>query len=252
MHLPADPQMGGSPVRNSEFENTYTRGRVISDVVGREQATNIIDVGAYSGETADWFSVLFPNATIWAVEPFPESFAELARKSNPRIKPFNFAAANFIGQVQFYYNSITPTSGIYPINSESSDSLSVAQQGGGGAADENSSVGSVMVDARSLNSFVEEQDIKRIDLLKIDVQAAEVDVLKGSDQILDRVGAVLVEIALFDYYVNSSSIGDVESYLSPHGFSLWSVTDISNNPMNGRTDWVELLYVNSKRDMTGK
>jgi len=252
MHLPADPQLGGSPVRNSEFENTHTRGRVISDVVGREQATNIIDVGAYTGETADWFSVLFPNATIWAVEPFPESFAELARKSNPRIRPFNFAAANFDGQTQFYYNSITPTSGIYSINPESSDSLSVAQQGERFAAVKNSSVGSIIVDARSLNSFVMEQDIQKIDLLKIDVQAAEVDVLKGSDQILDRVGAVLVEISLFDYYVKSSSIGDVESYLSPHGFSLWSVTDISNNPMNGRTDWVELLYVNSKRGMTGK
>jgi FkbM family methyltransferase len=252
MPLPYDPQLGSSPARNTEFEKTHTRGRIISDRIGRERASTIIDVGAYKGETAEWFSVLFPNATIWAVEPFPESFAELAIKSNPRIKPFNFAAANFDGQVQFHYNSIAPTSGIYPINSQSVDSLAIGLTGLGTDASKNSSAGNLVVVARTLNSFVVEQDIQEIDLLKIDVQAAEVDVLKGSGQILDRVGAVLIEISLYDYYENSSSIGDVELCLSPHGFTLWSVTDISNNPMNGRTDWVELLYVNSRRGATGK
>jgi FkbM family methyltransferase len=252
MTFTADPQLGSSPLRNREFERTHSRGRVLSDRVGGEKARTVIDVGAYLGETAHWFSVLFPNATVWAVEPFPESFAKLALKSSNKLKPFNFAVTNFDGSVELYYNSIPHTSGIYPINSESSDSLSVAQQGESGAAAVNSSVGSVMVDARSLNSFVAEQNIQEIDLLKIDVQGAEVDVLKGSGQILNRVAVVLIEISLYDYYEKSSTIGDVESYLSPHGFSLWSVTDISNNPMNGRTDWVELLYVNSKRGVTGK
>ena len=252
MTFTADPQLGSSPLRNREFERTHSRGRVLSDRVGGEKARTVTDVGAYLGETAHWFSVLFPNATVWAVEPFPESFAKLALKSSNKLKPFNFAVTNFDGSVELYYNSIPHTSGIYPINSESSDSLSVAQQGESGAAAVNSSVGSVMVDARSLNSFVAEQNIQEIDLLKIDVQGAEVDVLKGSGQILNRVAVVLIEISLYDYYEKSSTIGDVESYLSPHGFSLWSVTDISNNPMNGRTDWVELLYVNSKRGVTGK
>ena len=172
-------------------------------------------------------------------------------KSGTKIKPFNLAVTNFDGQVELHYNSISHTNGIYPINSDSSDSLSVAQRGEVGIK-QNSTIGSVLVNARSLNSFVEEQDILEIDLLKIDVQGAEVDVLKGSGNILNRVAVVLIEISLYDYYEKSSTIGDVESYLSPHGFSLWSVTDISNNPMNGRTDWVELLYVNSKRGVTGE
>ena len=252
MHSPSDPQLGSSPARNGEFEKTHTRGRVISDRVGREQASTIIDVGAYRGETAEWFSILFPNATIWAVEPFPESFAELALKSSTRIRPFNFAVTNFDGQVELHYNSIPHTNGIYRINSESSDSLSVAQLNERGTVGANSIVGSMMIDARSLNSFVVGQNIQEIDLLKIDVQGAEADVLEGSSQILDRVGAILIEISLYDYYEKSSSIGSVESILSPHGFSLWSITDVSNNPMNGRTDWVELLYVNPNHGTTGK
>lgn len=251
MTFTADPQLGSSPSRNQEFERAYSRGRVLADRVGREKARTIIDVGAYLGETAHWFSVLFPNATVWALEPFPESFAELVLKSGTKIKPFNLAVTNFDGQVELHYNSISHTNGIYPINSDSSDSLSVAQRGEVGIK-QNSTIGSVLVNARSLNSFVEEQDILEIDLLKIDVQGAEVDVLKGSGNILNRVAVVLIEISLYDYYEKSSTIGDVESYLSPHGFSLWSVTDISNNPMNGRTDWVELLYVNSKRGVTGE
>jgi FkbM family methyltransferase len=248
MLLPSDPQLGSSPARNSEFEKTHTRGRVISDSVGRERSSTIIDVGAYKGETAEWFSILFPNATIWAVEPFPESFAELTLRANSRIRPFNFAATNFDGQVKFHVNAIAPTSGIYAINLESSDSLALA--GVNTHEPMNSGAGNLVVDARTLNSFVAEQGIGEIDLLKIDVQAAELDVLEGSSQILEQVKAILIEIALFDYYEKSSSIGGIESFLSPHGFSLWSITDVSNNPMNGRTDWVELFYVKSNHSST--
>jgi hypothetical protein len=77
------------------------------------------------------------------------------------------------------------------------------------------------------------------------VQAAEIDVLNGGQSALACTKAILIEISLYDYYVHSGSIGGVESVLSPHGFSLWSVTDISRNPLNGRTDWVELFYVNA-------
>jgi FkbM family methyltransferase len=159
MQSSSDPQLGSSPARNGEFEKTHTRGRVISEHVGHEQASTIIDVGAYRGETAEWFSILFPNVTIWAVEPFPKSFAEWALKSSTRIRTLNFPVTNLDGQVELHYNSIPDTNGIYRINSESSNSLSVAQLNECGTFGANSIVGSMMIDARSLNSFVVGQNI---------------------------------------------------------------------------------------------
>lgn len=244
----SDPQIGAASLRNTAFESTFTRGRVISERVGTEQARVIIDVGAFTGETAEWFCDIFPNAKVLAIEPFPESFALLQTRAqvNNRIKPFRFAATDFNGTVQLNSNSITHTNGIYPINPTSSDSIAVADSKFGEKVAHILNE-QITVKAQTLSSFAQDHEISGvIDLLKIDVQGAEIDVLKGSQSILHRVRCVLIEISLYDYYVRSSSIGEVEAILDPYGFSLWSITDISRNPMNGRTDWVELLYI--KRD----
>ena len=243
-----DPQIGAASARNAAFQSTFTRGRIISERVGKEQARLIIDVGAYTGETAEWFGEMFPNATVLAIEPFPESFAILEARATAQIVPFCFAAVDFDGTVQLHTNAIAHTNGIYSINPNSADSIALAQvynEKGGSIHQSELLSGQLSVKAQTLDSFLSEEQISGvIDLLKIDVQGAEIEVLKGSSLLLARTKTVLVEISLFDYYVHSSSIGAVEELLSPHGFSLWSVTDISRNPMNGRTDWVELFYVN--------
>ena len=33
----------------------------------------------------------------------------------------------------------------------------------------------------------------------------------------------------------------------PAGFHLYDINYISKNPMNGRTDWVDVIYVNKNR-----
>ena len=37
---------------------------------------------------------------------------------------------------------------------------------------------------------------------------------------------------------------DIEKYLIPAGFKLYDISHISKNPMNGRTDWVDIRYIN--------
>src|SRR5712691_4485105 len=41
----------------------------------------IFDVGAHKGETSKTYAALFPNAKIYAFEPFQESFEALARNT---------------------------------------------------------------------------------------------------------------------------------------------------------------------------
>jgi hypothetical protein len=108
--------------------------------------------------------------------------------------------------------------------------------------DEAKLLSSVGVPAHRLRVFADRQGIGAIDLRKIDVQGAEVDVLRESSAILERVGVIMIDISLYDCYTSSSSIGAVEELVRPFGFALRSITDTSHNPMNGRTDGVELLY----------
>jgi hypothetical protein len=88
------------------------------------------------------------------------------------------------------------------------------------------------------------ESIDGIDLLKIDVQGAESRVLVGGKETLKRTKAVVMEIGFFDYYEQQTAFMDVEKVLLPLGFSLYSISEVSNNPMNGRTDWAEVVYLN--------
>ena len=48
----------------------------------------------------------------------------------------------------------------------------------------------------------------------------------------------------YDLYERKLTFSDIEKYLLPAGFELFDISHISKNPSNGRTDWVDLIYVN--------
>ena len=96
---------------------------------------------------------------------------------------------------------------------------------------------------RRLDSIVEEVGLEDIDLIKIDVQGAEAAVLRGGAAAIRKARVLTVEVSLFDFYDQRSTFLDIETLLQPAGYSLYSIPFVSQNPMNGRTDWVEAIYV---------
>lgn len=50
------------------------------------------------------------------------------------------------------------------------------------------------------------------------------------------------EISFYDFYEKEVSFYDIERIVLPAGFRLWDISHISKNPMNGRTDWVDVIY----------
>ena len=61
-----DPQIGESASRNSRFADSFSRGRILAETVGVSTAMTVVDVGAFTGETAAWFAGLFPQARMAA------------------------------------------------------------------------------------------------------------------------------------------------------------------------------------------
>ena len=63
---------------------------------------------------------------------------------------------------------------------------------------------------------------------------------------LSDIDLVITELMFYDYYERSLSFSDIEKYLLPSGFKLYDISHISKNPMNGRTDWVDIVYINDR------
>lgn len=235
--------VGQSKERNDLAKTLWSRDQLLRSIV-KDTKPVIVDVGAHRGESALLFRRIFQHAKIFSFEPDPDSFLALSTLGLEDHTLFNIALSDRPGVTTFYRNAISHTNSLFPVNFDSKDSISLSQlREESLRPPENSYNQIIKVEASTLDSIAAAQGIKHISLLKIDVQGAESLVLSGAQAALSFTDSILLEIALFDYYKSSSSFYAIEEQLRSFGFSLYAITDISQNPMNGRTDWVEVLYV---------
>ena len=86
---------------------------------------------------------------------------------------------------------------------------------------------------------MEELNIKKIDLLKIDTEGHEFNVLKGAKNFLKNTHLVLFEFHYDDSIIKKYSYNDVNNFLQKKNFKL-----ISKNKMILRKGY-ELIYKNN-------
>jgi hypothetical protein len=79
------------------------------------------------------------------------------------------------------------------------------------------------------------KDIDKYILLKIDVDGAEPDILKGSTKILDKVGIVIIESW-------TSRISNFINFFNKHNFELFDIVDICY--IRGKLSQVDLVFIN--------
>ena len=139
----------------------------------------IFDVGAHHGRISRAFRKLFPTSTIYAFEPFKESFEQLKANTatDPRIHAFNFGLSDREGTQSFHSN----------LNSETNSLLSTDKSGSqtwGPGLLETQAV--VQTQFKTIDSMMEAMQIPGIDILKLDVQGAEHLVIGGALETCSR------------------------------------------------------------------
>ena len=125
----------------------------------------IIDGGAFKGETSFWF--LSKGARkIYAFEPDSYSFSILSKnikrnKVSDKIIPVKKVLTNRIGSFSMYATG---------------DGDSIIHK-----------EGNKTVEGITLDSFVEKEGINKLDFIKLDVEGAELEVLKGAVETIKRL-----------------------------------------------------------------
>lgn len=72
------------------------------------------------------------------------------------------------------------------------------------------------VETISLDYFVDQNKIDAIDFIKIDVQGAELDIIKGGKKSLENVLQIVCEVEFIPHYENQPLFGDVCTYLEKY------------------------------------
>jgi FkbM family methyltransferase len=82
------------------------------------------------------------------------------------------------------------------------------------------------------------------DLIKIDVQGAEIDVMKGGKNLCQKAKGILLEVSLTQYNSNAPLYDEVISYMESINFKAVEVLDINKNEKLHQQD---ILFINQKK-----
>jgi FkbM family methyltransferase len=108
------------------------------------------------------------------------------------------------------------------------------------------------IETTTLDQFCEAENIANIDFLQIDVQGADLDVLKGSINLLSRsILGIQIEVEFSPIYNQQPLFRDVDQYLDKHSFSLFDLlltrrtrarSPICSQFREGQLLWGDAIY----------
>jgi FkbM family methyltransferase len=203
----------------------------------------VIDVGANIGMFTEMFARwVGPDGKVVAIEPEELNFATLvdnARKGEfgGSIKPVLALCADTPGQLFLERNIEQPTD------------HKIAVDGAG-----------IPVDATTVDEQTGALDDRRVALIKIDVQGAELLVLQGAEQTLRKHAPVLF-IEIHEKSLNRFGVGwrDIHAFLSARGYAMHRLRRDGAAPFSSEQlehaladePYIDVLFLHESAPVTG-
>ncbi len=176
----------------------------------------IVEAGAFNGNDTCKMAQLWPQGFIHAFEPVPELFSDLKRNTQNynNVACHAYALSKKNGSAHFYVAEKPTKPGI------------PSQAGSLHAPKERLHYSTIQfphtitVPTITLNSWAQQQKVKQVDFLWLDVQGHELAVLQASKQLLATVRAIFTEVGFFENYVEQPTYTELKNWLEQHGFTL--------------------------------
>jgi hypothetical protein len=86
---------------------------------------------------------------------------------------------------------------------------------------------------RTLDSVCKEKNWEKPDLIKMDVQGAEVKVLKGAQEVIKNCNHLILEVQTKEFSLGAPMLKDVEEYMQSIGFVLFTSMSTNRSSCDG-------------------
>jgi len=185
----------------------------------------IVDLGANEGYFTLGVKEKVPKSKIICVEPNPSAFKTLKKniKANnlKNVILVNKAVTSKKGKISFeILMGATTVSGLKIKRGDWFDQGDIRK---------------IDVQSTTLTGLYKKYKLKKIDLLKLDIQGVEMDVLRSGKEVLPNVKKIVVE---YHNFMNPKLKGDIKKFLKTKGFKLLFA---EKNPL-----WGDLYFVNKR------
>lgn len=201
------------------------------------------------------WDIFAPNLTIYGFDADEEACdaanQDLESKNiNWTEKHIPLALSNSTGEATLYVTQAVHCSSLYPPNEDFMKRFMGMEKG-------IQLDFSIEIETTTLDEFLTTNEIQEIDFLQVDVQGADLDVLKGASEVLKRsVLGLQVEVEFSSMYLNQPLFSELDVYLRKEGFVLfdlmmndpWCRRPRSRSPIYSSTRpgqllWADALYL---------
>ena len=204
MLVPVDEGIGWLIYYLKSFDKKETN--YISRAAGKDWVC--FDIGANIGYYSLLFASLSKEIRVHSFEPQPLCYhllnSSILLNDFGNIKLNNFALSNHKGVSEFSISQKCESSSFVDTEMSPLDKK-------------------IRVEVRKLDDYVKENDIEKIDLMKIDVEGSEKLVLEGSKDVLSdeklRPGMILIELYDPNLTHYDTSVDEVTGLLCSYGYS---------------------------------
>lgn len=161
----------------------------------------VVEIGSRWGEDSIILQKLFPKAKVYSFECTPSSIVIwknlVENKNNILIEK---AVCDFTGETKFYVNDVKKTITDryrHPDGNQGANSLFYASNSCGS---EIYVQNEITVPCTTIKDWAEENNIKKIDVLWMDAQGAELQALKSMGDLLQTIKIIHTEVEFYPVY----------------------------------------------------
>lgn len=201
--------------------------------------TGLMDAGASDGRVTRKFLKAFPNASAYMFEPHPtyrEKLQEYA-KLDKRINPQFVALADINGEMTLNLNQQTGMTSIFETNKLSAELFPEGEN----------SQQPTTVPVSTIDSWREQNGNPPFEIMKFDLQAAELKALKGAARTLTESTLVIYTEVFFNpLYEGGALFSQIDLLLREYGFSLFNIYKPKASKQ-GMLLWANAVYVNTDK-----
>lgn len=165
----------------------------------------VFDVGANIGQSTMRFVRWFPDATVWAFEPFEAAFTELQDATRGvGARCFKLAFGSRPETVTVALSSLSVNNSLRNTTLQSSGET---------------------VEVTTLDAFTEAHGVAHVDLLKIDTEGWDLEVLQGAESLLrsGRIGFVQVEAGMNPHNSKHVPFVPLKEHLEERGYTIFGL-----------------------------
>ena len=185
----------------------------------KNQIKNLMDIGCHKGKYTDLFLRNLNITEAFLIEPQEHLFNFLKKKYSreTKIKIFNFAVSDENANKKFYLNKHDLTSSLNQLdfNNKFIEYKSILFS----SRKEGMISRSITVETLTLNKIFLSNKINKIDLIKIDTEGHELEVLKGSNEIMEKLKFILIEFRNDRVFLNYDG-RKIHEFLLKNNFQL--------------------------------